>query len=101
MPIIIKTHSTPNGPLIAMCDSDILGKTFEEGDRQLNLDTIFYRGEEKDEDSVEALLKRDAYVVNAVGKESVALLSRLGLITANHIITIAGIPHAQCVIERR
>ena len=95
--MIVKIHSTPNGKLIAICDSDILGKVFEEGDLQLNLSSRFYQGEEKSEDDVAHLLKC-GYVVNAVGKDAVALLKRMKLIEEGHILRVDGIPHAQCMI---
>lgn len=44
--MIVKTHLTPNGKLLAVCDSDILGKRFEEDERQLDLSGRFYKGDE-------------------------------------------------------
>ncbi|MFH1064557.1 MAG: DUF424 family protein [Candidatus Woesearchaeota archaeon] len=40
--MIAKVHKTPNGMILALCDTEILGKTFEEGKLQLNLDSQFY-----------------------------------------------------------
>ncbi|MBW2972357.1 DUF424 family protein [Candidatus Woesearchaeota archaeon] len=96
--MIVKVHSTPNGKLLAICDSDVLGKRFEEGNRQLNLSSRFYQGEEMEEEAVAKLLKA-GYVVNAVGKRSVALLIRLKLVDKKNVVEVAGVPHAQCVIE--
>ena len=97
--IVVKVHKTPNGNMIALCDPELLGKTFEEGERQLDLTARFYQGEEMSEEEVESTLN-DCYVVNAVGTASVSLLKRLKLIEDDHIITVQDIPHAQCVIER-
>ncbi len=96
--MIVKVHNTPNGKMLALCDTEILGKTFEEGERQLDLDSQFYRGEEKSDEEVEMLLK-DVYVVNAVGEKSIGLLVSKGLVEEDAVLRIAGVPHAQCVVE--
>ena len=42
-----KVHRTKDGRLIlALCDSELLGKVFVEGDVKLDLTTDFYQGEE-------------------------------------------------------
>lgn len=96
--MIVKTHVTPNGKLLAICDSDILGKTFEEGEKQLNLSSQFYQGKEKSDEELSMMLK-DAYVINAVGEKSVGFLIEKELIAEDAVMRIAGIPYAQCVIE--
>ncbi|MBW2997363.1 DUF424 family protein [Candidatus Woesearchaeota archaeon] len=97
--MIVNVHDTPNGKMIAICDSDILGKTFEEGELQLDLSSRFYQGEEKTAEEAESVLK-DSYVVNAVGKESVGLLVKKNLVKKENIGIVSGIPYAQCVVER-
>jgi len=97
--MIVRIHNTPNGRMLAICDSDILGKKFEEDDKQLDLSSQFFQGEEMSEEDIEPILK-DVYVINAVGKESITFLEKHKLIEKDHAITIAGIPHAQCVVER-
>lgn len=95
--MIIKVHPTPNGKLVAMCDSDILGKVFEEGDRQLDLSANFYQGEERAVEEVETLLK-GCYMVNAVGKDSVGFLLKKKMIEKDNIQEVGGVPYAQCVV---
>lgn len=97
--MIVKVHDTPNGKMIAICDSDLLGKRFEQGDLQLDLSSRFYQGEEKTAEDVENILK-GCYVVNAVGKESVDLLIKKRLVKKENIGSVSGIPYAQCVVER-
>ena len=95
--MIIATFHERNGrKLLALCDKDLLGKKFEEGDLQLDLTAKFYQGKET---SIEELKKDIAGydIINAVGKESVDLLLKEELITEQGIIKIAGISHAQCV----
>ncbi|MBW2964088.1 DUF424 domain-containing protein [Candidatus Woesearchaeota archaeon] len=95
--MIVKTHATPNGKLIAICDSDILGKKFEEGDRQLDLSGGFYRGSEVPAEQLERMLK-SAYLVNAVGKRSVDFLIGKKLVDPSCILRIAGVPCAQSIL---
>ncbi|MFC1741275.1 DUF424 domain-containing protein [Nanoarchaeota archaeon] len=96
--MIVKIHPTPNGRMLAICDSELLGKVFEEDDKQLNLDSQFYKGEEMPEDKLKEIIKT-CYVINAVGKESTGFLLKEDMIKEENIMEISGIPHTQCVIE--
>ena len=97
--MIVKIHSTPNGNMLAVCDSNILGKVFEEENIQIDLSARFYQGEKLSIEKIEVLLK-DCYVVNAVGKNSVDLLIRKNLVEKCNVRVISGIPYAQCTIAR-
>lgn len=95
--MILKIHKKMNKTVVAVCDTDLLGKKFEEGDLQLDLTSDFYKGEEMDEKEAGDLI-RNADAVNLVGEESVKLGLNEGIIDEEHIIKIANIPHAQAVI---
>jgi len=96
--MIVKIHKTPEGrKLVAICDSELLGKKFEEGNLQLDLTADFYKGEEKGVEEVREIIK-DAYIVNVVGGESIAFFVKLGIIEQEHVLKVAGVPHAQAVI---
>ena len=97
--MIVKIHKREDRTVIAVCDSDLLGRKFSEGDRQLDLTSDFYKGEERDEKDVGDLI-RNADIVNLVGKNAVKIGLQEEVITQDHVITIAGIPHAQAVITR-
>ncbi len=97
--MIVKIHSTPNGKLIALCDSDILDKVFEEGNRQLDLSANFFKGVEVSEKELEILLK-DCYIINAAGKKSIRFLIDKKFVGKENILEIKGIPTAQCIIEQ-
>lgn len=81
--------------VIAICDSELLGKKFEEGDFQLDVKEGFYKGDEMNKkqvlDIIEKMSREDA-TFNIVGKESVELAVNTGLITREGIKTIQGIP---------
>ena len=95
--MIVKAHKTENGKLLlAVCDSDLIGKKFEEGKKQLDLDADFYKGEEKSE--IETIdLMRNAYVINLVGKNSVTLAINEDLISGENVEEINGVPYAHSI----
>jgi hypothetical protein len=46
--MIAKIHKTFDGRnVLAVCDSDLLGKKFEEKDLQIDLNSDFYKGKKK------------------------------------------------------
>jgi hypothetical protein len=94
----VKIHSTPNGKLMALCDSELVGRVFEEGEKQLNLNCNFYKGSEESEERIKKLL-RACYVVNAVGEKSVKILIEEGLVEKKSVKKIGGVEYAQCVVE--
>lgn len=96
--MLVKIHKRENKAVVAVCDSDLIGRKFEEGGRQLDLSGDFYRGEERDDKEVGDLI-RNADIVNLVGPNAVRIGLQEEVITQDHIITIAGIPHAQAIIN--
>ena len=97
--MIVKVHKRNGKVLVAVCDTDLIGKKFEEGELQLDLTSDFYAGKELDEKATGDLI-RNAYIINLVGKNAIKLGMDEGIIEKDHIKNIAGIPHAQAVIEQ-
>ena len=93
----VKIHKKQGRTVIAIADKEIIGMKFEEGKFQLEVSEHFYKGEEKSEEEVIALLK-EATNVNLVGKKSVALAVKEGIIQEENIIRIKKIPHA-CILD--
>jgi hypothetical protein len=94
--MLVKIHKTYR-ITIAICDSNLIGKTFEEGIRQIKIHENFFKGEEKTEQEVLEIMAHGSaedQTFNIVGKESVNLALKAGLITKEGIITIQGIPIA-------
>ncbi|HUB92836.1 MAG TPA: DUF424 family protein [Candidatus Saccharimonadales bacterium] len=94
--IYIKVHTTPEGEIIAMCDSELLGKVYKEA--RLELDLLqyasFYKGdliEEKAAESTPAI--NDFYTANIVGKRSVGIFVKKGIASESEIKTIKGVPY--------
>ncbi len=96
--MIAKIHKTFDGRnVLAVCDSDLLGKKFEEKDLQIDLNSAFYKGEEKSEKEILELFKK-ASTINLVGKKSVELGIKAGIIDKEKVIKIKGVPHAQVLL---
>lgn len=92
--IWIKVYITQGETLLAACDDDVLGKTFEEGELCLSVTEAFFGGEKVSREMfIEQL--NEATIVNLVGKEVIMIASELGMMDENGVIEIAGIPHAQ------
>lgn len=92
-------HKKNDKTLVAVCDDDLIGKKFEQGELQLDLTSDFYAGQKRDEKETGDLI-RNADMVNLVGENAIKLGKEEGIIETSHIITINGIPHAQAVIEQ-
>ena len=93
--MIVKIHKTEgNKMVLAVCDSDLLNKKFEEGEKQLDLTSDFYKGEEKSNKEVCDLM-RNSYIINLVGEKTIGLALKEGLIDKDHIKKIDNISYAQ------
>ena len=97
--MIVKVHQTQNGTLVAICDSELVGKKFSEDDKELDLTGDFFAGDEMDEDHAGDLL-RNCYTFNLVGENSVKLGLKEEVIMEEDVKLISGIPHAQGVLIR-
>ena len=83
--------------IVAICDSELLGKRFEEGKFQLDIKESFYKGEEKDKEEVLKVIKdmsKEDATFNIVGKESIDTALKAGIISEQGIKKIQGIPFA-------
>lgn len=94
--MLIKIHRSYR-IVVALCDTDLLGKYFEEDIRQLRLNEHFFKGEEitplEAHKQLQKQMAEDASC-NIVGKEAVAIAQQAGAITKEMIRTIQGIPYA-------
>lgn len=96
--MIVKIHKTQEGrKIIAICDKELIGKRFEEGNLQLNLRSDFYNGEEKKEEEIKNLIK-DVYIVNLAGEKSIKFGIDMKVVDKKNIIRIKNIPHVQAII---
>lgn len=94
--MILRERKTEKGLLVSVCDSDILGETFENGDVSLTVNKEFYAGEEASKETVVQSLAR-ASVANIVGTESVHVAIEAGIIDKQNVLEIGSTRHAQLV----
>ncbi|RQG93159.1 DUF424 family protein [Natrarchaeobius halalkaliphilus] len=92
--MIVHERETPEGLLVAICDDDVLGETFEEDDLSLTVTEEFYGGDETDERGVIDSLSR-ATVANIVGTQAVELAIEEGFIDEANVLEVDGTHHAQ------
>lgn len=94
--MLVKVHSSYRN-IVAICDSDLLEKTFEERNKQLKITKNFFGGEEKTEKEILEIMQLGSesdYTFNIIGKQSIALALKAGIITKEGIQKIQGIPVA-------
>ncbi len=93
----VKIHKTESREIIAVCDKELVGKKFINGEMQLDISERFYKGEEKSEEEIIKILK-NCSCANLVGEKSVRLGIKIGIISKDNVIKIKGIPHAQYLV---
>ena len=83
--------------VVAVCDSEILGKRFEEKRFQLDIKENFYKGQEVDSESLLEIMRKmsaEDATFNIVGEKSVNTALKAGIISEEEIRKIRGIPFA-------
>ena len=83
--------------VLAVCDSELIEKVFEEGELILEVRINFYGSDTCDERKLREMCK-DATIINAVGKKCISVLIEEGLIDKDKVLRIGGVPHAQMVL---
>ena len=92
--MFLKIHKSYR-TVVAICDADLVGKHFEEGNRQLDLRENFYKDKQiTHEEALKIIFFqfREDATFNIVGKKSVAAAIAAGVITDKSVAYIAGIP---------
>ena len=92
----LKVHRVRGEVMVAVCDRDLLGKTFEEGKLCLTVEPSFFGEEEATAHEVAEALA-GATIANVVGERAVACAMETDSINSKNIIRIDGVPTAQMV----
>ncbi len=90
----VSIKSSPNGTILIITDTDLIGKKFEDEKLQLDLTKEFYVGEVMPATDLPEKIE-GSYVVHVTGKKAVAFVKSLGYIDSGKIIEISGVPHAE------
>ena len=94
--LVAKKHTSTTDNVLAVCDEDIVGKVFEEGEIVLNLDPDFYGNTACSEEEIKEMFNQCS-VLNLCGEKTIKFFNeKLGLSFEN-VIRIKGIPHVQSV----
>ncbi len=87
----LKKHNNKKTEILALCDEDLLGKTFVEKELKLEIQKHFFKGKKiKKKEALEELQKtRNATLI---GKKAITLALHSGIVTKNQIFYIKKIP---------
>jgi len=94
--MILRERRTEQGLMVAVCDSDVLGRTFENGRISITVNEEFYGGDEAEEQDVVDSLAR-ANIANIVGARAVEVAVEAGIIDDSHVLEVGETRHAQLV----
>ena len=100
MTLIIKFHESYRN-VVALADSDLIDKKFEEGKLQLDLTTTFYKGKEISQENAIQTLQIQAgedSTFNIIGPMAVDAAKKAGIIKDDQISTVDNIPFAISLI---
>ncbi len=87
--------------VVAICDSELLGKYFEEDLFQLDIKESFYKGNKRTEEEVIKIIldmKKEDATFNIAGEKSVQTAIKAGLISEDAVKKIQGVPFALVLI---
>lgn len=87
--------------VVAVCDSELLGKKFEEEKFQLDVKEDFFGGDEIAEDRAIEIMKdmaKEDATFNIIGEQSVNTALKAGIISREGIRKIQGVPFALVLV---
>lgn len=94
--IVAKIHRIADGIMLSVCDQELIGKKFYDGNLQLDLSSDFYKGDVVSEEKLKELMT-GAKIINIVGEKSVNVALRIKILDKKEVMYIKGVPHAQIV----
>lgn len=94
-----KLYKIESEKLLAISDSSIIGKSFQEKEIEIIVSKDFY-SEKKCDEKEALLLIKNSTIVNAIGKEIVKLMIKEKFVDENNVLYIEGVPHAQIAVMK-
>jgi len=94
--VYVKVHHHGKEVVVAICDEDLLGKTFTEGAVKIEVSEKFYGGEKMNIREAMKIAKK-ATIANFLGKNAVKYAVKSKLVHKDAVMVVASIPHAQLV----
>ncbi len=93
----VNTRRSQNEILVSVCDKEILGKSFSEGDVHLEVSKGFYEGDLVSIKELPDLLSK-ATIANLSGNKVVEEAINLGFVEKEHVLVVSGVKHAQIIV---
>jgi hypothetical protein len=90
----MRVHRQGREVLVAVSDAGLVGRLFREGNMRLDVAEAFYGSEGADATEVMRQLSA-CTIANLVGVDIVTLAIQHGLVSAESVLDIEGVPHAQ------
>ncbi len=91
-----RIHRHPAEVLLAVCDEEVLGHTFSEGDLRITVGEGFYGGDLIEEEELRTRMGTFT-IINIVGNRAVDIAVAEGIVDPDAVIVIGGVKHAQAV----
>ncbi len=82
--------------LLCMCDTEILGRTLQEGKIVFCVKEDFYKGAKVPVEEAVSMIENST-IVNMVGRNIVRKAIEKGYVHPEAVLNIEGVPHAQIV----
>ncbi len=95
--MFVRMHIHGNERILAACDEDILGMTFEGDGARITVSETFYKGESVTPETFVERMK-SVTILNLVGEEVIAVAISQGMVSEECVIEIGGVKHAQAVL---
>ncbi len=93
----VKLHTAGRDTILAVCDSELIGRTFSEGELSITVYREFYGGVLVDEEGLKRHMG-SATIMNLVGRGCISIAEERGWVEKGNTLTIAGVKHAQAAI---
>jgi len=94
--VYVKIRKWGQQILLAACDADVLGKTFQKSDMVFEVKEEFYKGFKTDIEEAVNLIEKST-IVNLVGTQIVKKAIERGYVHPEAVIEICGVLHAQII----
>lgn len=96
MDVYVNLKKVGRNVLLAICDSELLGRTLREGKIVFHVKDEFYNGGKVTVEEAVGMIENST-IVNMVGKCCVESAIAKGYVHPDAVLNIEGVPHAQIV----
>ena len=93
----MKVYRVKGEVMVAVCDEELIGRDFREGELKIEIREEFYGSESVGEEEVKMAL-RQATIANISGERAVRLAISMGIVDENRVLKIGECWHAQMVV---